>query len=72
MANINTDTDFDDVIENMTDEEREHTITDIIHKLFIIASYHNHRKALNGREKGEEVKPSDTPTVSKKGALDAV
>ncbi|EMZ2428567.1 hypothetical protein ABDC18_002876 [Escherichia coli] len=67
MANINKDVDFIDndgdgeLIKNdigsMSEAEKEHMITDIIHKLFVIASFHNHHKALKDVEKRLNEKP---------------
>lgn len=74
MAKANFDVDFiDDEINNdsgadkksISEAKKEHMIVDIIHKLFVISAFHNHRKQLN---KVAEKKTA-TGLKTKKGAL---
>lgn len=44
---------------DISPEEKEHIILDIIHKLFVIAAFHNHHKQVQGKAERKEkaIKP---------------
>lgn len=43
-------------LEKMTQAERDHLQKDIIHKLFVISTFHNHVKQINKKKEANKPK----------------